>query len=328
MTPPWPLQESSQQDYTPLIVQQTAGVSWIYFIGNPEGTRIKVGYSKHLPRRMKQHQQGHAFASEGENEYLAFVRGTRSDETAITSYFKAARWKPTTTEEFHADPLIPYITWLRDQYFVSVTLEEARGESGHVVMDPSMWLPRPERESTRVTDGLLAMMGPWAFLPSRDVMGDDWYTPPDIIDAARSSLEWIDLDPASHITAQQTVKARQCYTKDQDGLAHPWHGRVWLNPPFSDWKQWASKTLEELQRGQVEEMILLGFTRTLSAQYFEPLLRRVDALCIVTGRRVFWGKTSDSESAPDGIFLMYVGNRVERFRSHFNGIGPTWAAKP
>lgn len=27
--------------------------------------------------------------------------------------------------------------------------------------------------------------------------------------------------------------APTCYTKDDDGLAHDWHGVVWMNPPYS-----------------------------------------------------------------------------------------------
>jgi hypothetical protein len=36
---------------------------------------------------------------------------------------------------------------------------------------------------------------------------DEWFTPPDIIELARSVLGEIDLDPASHAIAQQTVRA-------------------------------------------------------------------------------------------------------------------------
>ena len=41
----------------------------------------------------------------------------------------------------------------------------------------------------------------------------------------------IDLDPASCALANTLIGARQFYTKEQNGLALPWFGRVYLNPP-------------------------------------------------------------------------------------------------
>jgi hypothetical protein len=65
---------------------------------------------------------------------------------------------------------------------------------------------------------------------SRTVANDEWFTPAKYIAAARAVLGGIDLDPASNAIAQATVRAGRYYSKDDDGLAQPWHGRVWLNP--------------------------------------------------------------------------------------------------
>jgi ParB family transcriptional regulator, chromosome partitioning protein len=63
-------------------------------------------------------------------------------------------------------------------------------------------------------------------------MSNEWYTPSKYIEAARSVMGSIDLDPASCSLANETVKATTYYTKEQDGLTLPWYGNVWLNPPF------------------------------------------------------------------------------------------------
>ena len=60
----------------------------------------------------------------------------------------------------------------------------------------------------------------------------EWFTPPDVIEAARATMGGIDLDPASCARANELVRAAKYFTKDDDGLRHPWHGaRVFLNPP-------------------------------------------------------------------------------------------------
>lgn len=60
-----------------------------------------------------------------------------------------------------------------------------------------------------------------------------WLTPPEYIEAARAVLGRIDLDPATHPEAQEWIKARQFYTRRDNGLSRDWRGRVWLNPPYA-----------------------------------------------------------------------------------------------
>lgn len=57
---------------------------------------------------------------------------------------------------------------------------------------------------------------------------DDWYTPPEIFSALGLRF---DLDPCSP-GASHWVPAARVYTKNDDGLAQPWAGLVFVNPPF------------------------------------------------------------------------------------------------
>lgn len=57
---------------------------------------------------------------------------------------------------------------------------------------------------------------------------DDWYTPPGIFAALGLTF---DLDPCSP-GADHWVPARRVYTIADDGLAQPWAGLVFMNPPF------------------------------------------------------------------------------------------------
>lgn len=67
---------------------------------------------------------------------------------------------------------------------------------------------------------------------------DERYTPAWIFDALG---ETFDLDPASPPLGISQVPVAAVWTKEDDGLTRPWHGFVWLNPPFSDATAWADR---------------------------------------------------------------------------------------
>lgn len=60
------------------------------------------------------------------------------------------------------------------------------------------------------------------------VSSDEWFTPQWMI----QKLGPFDCDPCSPMTPLFPI-APLCFNKKQDGLAHDWHGVVWLNPPYS-----------------------------------------------------------------------------------------------
>lgn len=66
---------------------------------------------------------------------------------------------------------------------------------------------------------------------------DDWLTPPFILKA----LGVFDLDPcAAPKMPWQTAK--RMIAPPQDGLAEPWNGRVWCNPPYGgEVEKWIKK---------------------------------------------------------------------------------------
>jgi hypothetical protein len=62
---------------------------------------------------------------------------------------------------------------------------------------------------------------------------EQWFTPGLHVELAREVLGGFDLDPASHPAAQERIRAKQFLTPEDNGLAHEWHGRIWLNPPYT-----------------------------------------------------------------------------------------------
>lgn len=103
----------------------------------------------------------------------------------------------------------------------------------------------------------------------------EWYTPRRYVDAARRTMGRIDLDPASNDTAQQWIAAGTHYTAEDNGLALPWFGAVWLNPPYGrephshrpSQDVWTERLLAEYDAGNVHQAILLITNATDSARF-------------------------------------------------------------
>lgn len=64
---------------------------------------------------------------------------------------------------------------------------------------------------------------------------DECYTPRWVFDAM--GLEF-DLDVAAPAGGPWNVPASRYYTAADDGLAQPWDGLVWCNPPYSSAQSW------------------------------------------------------------------------------------------
>jgi phage N-6-adenine-methyltransferase len=56
--------------------------------------------------------------------------------------------------------------------------------------------------------------------------------------------------------AAHNAKCDEYYTREDDGLEQPWHGRVWCNPPYSDLGAWVSKAWAELPNCETIVMLV------------------------------------------------------------------------
>lgn len=71
--------------------------------------------------------------------------------------------------------------------------------------------------------------------------GDEWYTPRWLFDALGLTFS-IDVCAPLDRT-HSAVPARRFFTVEDDGLAHPWQGTVWCNPPYSSPEPWARRLI-------------------------------------------------------------------------------------
>jgi len=153
--------------------------------------------------------------------------------------------------------------------------------------------------------------------------GDEWHTPPEYIEVARAVLGVIELDPASSDRARETVKAERYFTREDDGLRQEWHGRVWLNPPYSQPSitNFVNKMLSDRAEGRVSAAIMMTNNCT-DASWFQQAAQAADAVCFTRGRI----KCRDASGAEcgtptQGQAFFYFGDDASGFIARFREKG-------
>jgi len=138
-------------------------------------------------------------------------------------------------------------------------------------------------------------------------MSNEWYTPALYIEAARSVMGGIDLDPASCEMANRAVKATRYYTQSENGLAQPWHALIWLNPPFSEQGKWCKKLLREYERGAISHAVFQGLWRY--------------PICFADHQVIFNRPGASPYHIYHGVCFVYLGPNEARFIEVFSKFG-------
>jgi phage N-6-adenine-methyltransferase len=158
---------------------------------------------------------------------------------------------------------------------------------------------------------------------TRNTGNDEWYTPGLYVDAARDVLGDIDLDPASSDIANGVVRAARYYTADDDGLARPWSGRVWMNPPYSTGlvDRFVARLLEAHEAKDVTAAVVLTNNAT-DTRWWQALARRSSSVCCLAGRVRFRSETGEVAGAGlQGQTVAYLGDDPMRFADRFAEYG-------
>lgn len=149
---------------------------------------------------------------------------------------------------------------------------------------------------------------------------NEWYTPANIIEAARAAMGSIDLDPASNEIANKVVKAGTYYTIDDNGLEKTWFGNVWLNPPYASdlIVKFIDKLIEEGANFDQAVVLVNNATET---EWFCKLVSIADSVCFPKGRVKFYMPDGKTGAPLQGQAIVYIGERPDRFHAEFARIG-------
>lgn len=177
-------------------------------------------------------------------------------------------------------------------------------------------------------------------LPFHSSASAEHYTPIEFIEAARETMGGIDLDPASTRRVNELrIKAKAFFGTDYDGLAHEWHGSVWLNPPGgrvgnkSSAAVWWGKLADEYTLGRVTQAIFMGFSiELLATSQAAPIWPGDVPFCIPRRRIELLRETTPGvfepgESPTHSNIIVYLPprkgweNAAHGFGMHFRSFG-------
>lgn len=135
-----------------------------------------------------------------------------------------------------------------------------------------------------------------------------WLTPPPII-AGLGGAASFDLDPCAF---PGWATARHGYSlPDTDGLASPWFGRVWLNPPYTSGE--IAAWLEKLAtHGQGTALI---FARTETEAFQAQVFERASGLLWLAGRLHFHhadGRRAAANAGAPSVLCAYGQDDLDR----------------
>jgi len=127
----------------------------------------------------------------------------------------------------------------------------------------------------------------------QDPEDNEYATPPKIWRPLSRAVGGFDLDTASG--AESVPIAPNCYTAEDDGLAQPWYGWAFCNPPWASSdgsvkQDWLRKARREADRDAVDGVVVLLPVDT-SAHWFHDHILSAPVVCFVgPGRIPFEGE--------------------------------------
>lgn len=301
---------------------------WVYIFGERSGVDIKIGRTQAATAASRLLGVNNEQTTSESYVCLAAVVGSGKDEAILKRTFAhLRREKGAKTEYFHPEPeLVEYAAWLRSQWFISPDGRDER--EGFAQVESDVWLPGhgrripmpvpdPEKmvQDYEVLGGALESTA-WAWFPNAKQSIQDYFTPPDIMEAVKRGMGGIDLDAASHWLANQKHKIDRYFHIGHSAFEHDWEGKVWLNPPYGENDEWWPRALKFVESGQVEQLAILSPVWAFTTQIARPLMDRSTALLLLSPTPKFWG--NDTRSAKTGKLrtgsnmphaIVYIGHR-------------------
>lgn len=150
---------------------------------------------------------------------------------------------------------------------------------------------------------------------------DRYCTPPPIAFLQRRQFRGLaDLDPCHDPSGLTLARVNYDIRRGQDGLALPWRGKVWLNPPYSLPAPWLERAALHYRYGLAETLAIVN-VQSGSRYWHRWVWPCASAICFLESRVAFWydGRPENGNRYDQAV--IYYGDDVGRFRSIWSSEG-------
>ncbi len=312
---------------------------WIYVLGEREGRAIKIGHT--TQKRVLDRLNGVNGDQHNDESFvmLAAVRSTRLGESTAQDYFAEHRQPRGRRKEYFdpADELVEWVLWLRQQWFV--TFDDTATWADSYDAHPDAWVPKPGRREPRpledpnkLIQDSVQLTGPlagtaWAWLPDLTASFQDFFTPPEIVQAAISAMGGIDLDAASHWIAnkrlhEEGVAVGDYFHTNKSAFDHEWLDRVWLNPPYGENKPWFERAAEMMDIGRTTQLCWLSPVWAFTTVVARPMMERSAATVLLSPTPKFHNPADPNKTGTNlPHAIVYWGDRRREFVRAYRDFG-------
>lgn len=312
---------------------------WIYVLGEVSGGTIKIGHSTKPTVGERINEVRADQHTDDDYVLLAAVRSSRTGEDLTHRFFDEYRQQRGRRKEYYnaTEPLIEWVLWLRQQWFVSFD-ENERQEDAYET-HPDDWVPkagrreqRPTADPSKMVQDFTQLTGPlagtaWDFLPDLTLSFQDYFTDPKIVAAARTAMGGLDLDAASHWLANRRlhkhgVDVGEYFHVNKSAFEHDWLPRTWLNPPYGQNDLWFSRALKMMDEGKTEQLCMLSPIYVFTTRIAQDIMRRAQAAILFSPTPEFLNPGDPNKTGTNlPHCVVYWGDRREQFLGAYQGWG-------
>lgn len=138
---------------------------------------------------------------------------------------------------------------------------------------------------------------------------DEWATPKELFNKLNRRYKFT-LDPCANST---NAKCEKFYTVEDDGLSKSWANEVvFVNPPYSNIKDWVSKAHREAATNGATVVMLIP-SRTDTRYWHDYIMEGADKIYFVKGRIKFENNNQPQKNAapfPSAIIVFGESNLI------------------
>jgi len=168
-------------------------------------------------------------------------------------------------------------------------------------------------------------MAPSAVQVTSQSGNDERGTPTQFVRRLHSAIGGLfDLDPCSG--AEPTPIATTRFTAEENGLAQDWSGydTVYVNPPYSNLKEWMKKVTREANRNESDapSLVMVLLPGNTSTQWFHRYAANGDYLTLIEGRLTFHGTKKNAPFA--SILTVFADNLSDDVLELLDSLGAVY----